>query len=88
MNDSEIKNLMEKYGFEITPSVFYDMKNLLEEYKEKIQKDFEKEIDEWRGDKNERWDIETVWGYKTFDDSVIDLKKRLQIPMEKGAKGK
>jgi len=54
MNDSDIKNLMEKYGFEITPSVFYDMKNLLEEYKEKVLFAVEEEIDEEfkRGEKS------------------------------------
>jgi len=78
MNDSEIKNLMEKYGFRgWSPDVFYDMKNLLEEYKEKIQKDFEKTIDKWEN----RTDNYTKDGVKIY--SIEELREKL-----KGAKGK
>ena len=71
MNDSEIKNLMEKHGFEVSVSSFCDMKELLEEERIKTLSAVGEEIDEWKGDKNERWDVETVYGYKTFDDSFI-----------------
>jgi len=80
MNDSEIKNLMEKYGFRgWSPDVFYDMKNLLEEYKEKIQQE---EI-KFLGD----LEIEaTRYNIKKHKHFVSKIQER--IAKLKGAKGK
>jgi len=81
LNDSEIKNLMGKHGFEITPSVFYDMKNLLKEYKEKVQRDFEKMINEFHNWLKEY--RKTHAGLVLIEAKLKELKSKL-----KGAKGK
>jgi len=80
MNDSEIKNLMEKHGFRgWSPAVFYDMKNLLEEYKKKLQQE---EI-KFLGD----LEIEaTRYNIKKHKHFVSKIQER--IAKLKGAKGK